>query len=228
MVVGSGGGLGSAFVKLLEQSPSFGSVIQLSRSNSGADHIDLLDEDSIAAAAERVRAGGAPALIVVATGLLHDDADLQPEKHWGAIRPESMQRSMAINAIGPALVAKHFLPLLPRRQRSVMAILSARVGSISDNRLGGWVSYRASKAALNMIIKTLSIELKRRNPDGILVGLHPGTVDTALSRPFQGNVPEGKLFSAPEAAGHLLSVIDQVEPDQSGMVMAWDGTEVPA
>ena len=134
----------------------------------------------------------------------------------------------AVNAIGPALVAKHFLPLLPRHGRSVFASISARVGSIEDNRLGGWYSYRASKAALNMLLKTYSIELKRRAPSAICVGLHPGTVDTALSKPFQGGVAPGKLFSPTQSAAYLLRVIDGLTPADNGAVFAWDGSQIPA
>lgn len=128
----------------------------------------------------------------------------------------------------PALVAKHFLPLLARDRKSVFAALSARVGSISDNQLGGWHAYRASKAALNMLLRTFAIELARRNPRAVCVGLHPGTVDTGLSAPFQANVPEGKLFTPDFAAARLLEVVDRLKPDDSGHVFAWDGQLIPA
>jgi NAD(P)-dependent dehydrogenase (short-subunit alcohol dehydrogenase family) len=126
------------------------------------------------------------------------------------------------------LVAKHFLPLLARDRKSVFAALSARVGNISDNRLGGWHAYRASKAALNMLLRTLSIELARANPRAMYVGLHPGTVDTTLSAPFQATVPEGKLFTPEFAAARLLEVLDRLEPVDSGNVIAWDGQQIPA
>jgi len=138
-----------------------------------------------------------------------------------------MERSYRINAIGPALVAKHFLPLLTRERKAMFAALSARVGSIEDNQLGGWHAYRASKAALNMLLKTLSIELARQNPTAICVGLHPGTVDTRLSGPFQRGVPEGKLFSPQKSARHLLNVLDTLSPEQSGQIFAWDGQRIP-
>jgi len=138
-----------------------------------------------------------------------------------------MERSYRINAIGPALVAKHFLPLLTRERKAMFAALSARVGSIEDNQLGGWHAYRASKAALNMLLKTLSIELARQNPTAICVGLHPGTVDTRLSEPFQRGVPEGKLFSPQKSARHLLNVFDTLSPEQSGQIFAWDGQRIP-
>lgn len=126
------------------------------------------------------------------------------------------------------MVAKHFLPKLAKDQRAVFAALSARVGSISDNQLGGWYSYRASKAALNMIIKNLSIEMKMRYKQAIIVGLHPGTVDSRLSKPFQANVPAGKLFTADYAVAKMLEVINTLTPENSGKYYAWDGKEILA
>ena len=131
-----------------------------------------------------------------------------------------------MNTIGPALVAKHVLPLMPRTGRAVFAVLSARIGSITDNKLGGWYGYRASKAALNMMVRTLAIEEKRRNDRAILVALHPGTVDTDLSRPFQGNVTPGTLLSPSRAAVQLLDVIDGLKITDTGKHFAWDGTEI--
>ena len=131
-----------------------------------------------------------------------------------------------VNAIGPANVAKAFLPRMRRGSKTVFAALSARVGSIGDNRLGGWVSYRSSKAALNMILKTLSIEHARRFPEAVIAGLHPGTVDSSLSAPFQRRVPEGKLFSPAQSVGYLLTVIDRLAPEDSGGFFAWDGTAI--
>jgi NAD(P)-dependent dehydrogenase (short-subunit alcohol dehydrogenase family) len=139
-----------------------------------------------------------------------------------------MERSYRINAIGPALVARHFLPLLAADRKSAFAALSARVGSIGDNGLGGWHAYRASKAALNMLLKTLAIELARRNPGALCVGLHPGTVDTGLSRPFQRGVPEGKLFTPRQSARLLLNVLDGLSTEHTGQVFAWDGQRIPA
>jgi len=138
-----------------------------------------------------------------------------------------MERAFRINTIGPALVAKHFLPLLSKDRKAVFAALSARVGSISDNRLGGWHAYRASKAALNMMIRTLSIELARQKPKALCVGLHPGTVDTDLSKPFQARVAKDKLFSPAHSARCLLTVLDGLGPEENGGVFAWDGGRVP-
>lgn len=152
---------------------------------------------------------------------------MQPEKTWRAIDPELMAESFAVNTIGPALVAKHVLPLFPRDRRAVFAAMSARVGSIGDNRLGGWYSYRASKAALNQIIRTLSIELAAKRPHAICVGLHPGTVATDLSHPFQGNVPAGNLARPDEAAAQLLDVISGLTPGDTGNVFDAKGLRVP-
>jgi NAD(P)-dependent dehydrogenase (short-subunit alcohol dehydrogenase family) len=190
--------------------------------------LDLEDEASIARAAAMVeQEAGALHLVVVASGLLHAGDDLQPEKTWRSLDAGALQQAFAVNAIGPALVAKHFLPLLARERKSAFAALSARVGSIEDNHLGGWYAYRASKAALNMLIRSLAVELARRNDRAVCVGLHPGTVDTALSRPFQSNVPEGGLFTPAQAAGRLLRVLDGLSPAESGGVFAWDGQRIP-
>ena len=191
-------------------------------------YLDLLDEDSIAQAAGTARALGQVHLVIVASGVLHDARGLFPEKHWGALNAQNLAYLFAVNAIGPALVAKHFLPLVPRNERSVFAALSARVGSIEDNRTGGWYGYRASKAALNMLIRTLSIELERRAPQALCIGLHPGTVDTALSHPFQAGVSPDRLFSPDKAAEHLLRVIEGAAVEDNGRLLAWDGQRVPA
>lgn len=221
LVIGASGGIGAALVRALEQRDW--QVTGLSR--SAAPPLDVTDEASIAAAAGHL-AGDAPfALVIVATGLLHDRR-LAPEKSLRDLDPRQLAQSFAVNAIGPALVAKHFVPLLPRTGRAVFAALSARVGSISDNRLGGWYGYRASKAALNQLIRTLAIELARTRPDAICVGLHPGTVDTRLSAPFQRGVAPDRLFSPDRSAGHLLDVIDQLTPAASGRCFAWDGSEI--
>lgn len=221
VVVGASGGLGAALVTALNGTERFGRVHALSR----AAGLDLEDEASIAAAAADIARGPAPALVFVATGVLH--SGFEPERSYRALDPDQMARDYRINTIGPALVAKHFLPLLPRDRRSVFAVLSARVGSIGDNRLGGWHSYRASKAALNMTLRNLAIELARTHPQAVVAGLHPGTVDTALSAPFQRGVKPGKLFSPAQSAGYLLDVIDGLRPADSGGVFAWDGARVP-
>lgn len=222
VVIGASGGLGSALVRALEASGRYAAVHALSRTVTG---FDLEDEASIAAAAAQAAEGPAPTLVFVATGVLHHG--FEPERSWRALDAEHLLRDYRINAVGPALVAKHFLPLLPRDQRAVFAALSARVGSIGDNRLGGWHSYRASKAALNMLLRNLSVETGRTHPQAVVAGLHPGTVDTGLSAPFQKGVKPEKLFTADHSAERLLSVIDGLTPVDSGGVFAWDGARVP-
>jgi NAD(P)-dependent dehydrogenase (short-subunit alcohol dehydrogenase family) len=224
VVVGASGGIGSALARLLCNEGC--EVHALSRTSSKADtaastgSIDIAQEDSVAAAAARLEAAGPFDLVFVATGLLHD-ASVRPEKTFRELSQSSLATYFAINAIGPALIAKHFLPLMPRRGRSLFAALSARVGSIGDNRLGGWYGYRASKAALNMLVKTLAIERARADPEAICLALHPGTVDTALSLPFQKGVPPEQLFSADDAAAKLLRVLFHATPDQSGKCLDW-------
>jgi NAD(P)-dependent dehydrogenase (short-subunit alcohol dehydrogenase family) len=227
VVIGASGGIGAALEEALRDEGTFGVVHGFARSRSGDKHIDLEDETSIAAAAAVVAKGPAPTLILITTGLLHE-AGRGPEKTMREFDPAWLARSFAINTIGPALVAKHFLPLMTKGQRGVFAALSARVGSIADNKLGGWYGYRASKAALNMMLRTLAIEERRRNERSIVVGLHPGTVDTELSKPFQGNVQAGHLFDPGRAAVQLLDVIDGLKVPDSGKIFAWDGAEVPA
>ncbi|MEL6687368.1 MAG: SDR family NAD(P)-dependent oxidoreductase [Pseudomonadota bacterium] len=232
VVVGSTGGIGGAFVDALAASDKVEAVHALSR--SGASHLspkvrnltfDFLDEDSVIAATQALDEVGPFDLIIVATGLLQGQG-IAPEKNMRALDLDAMRTSFAVNTFGPALTAKYFLPLLRRDGKAVFAALSARVGSISDNRLGGWYAYRASKAALNMMLKTLSIEVGRRFKQQVIIGLHPGTVDTSLSKPFQGNVPDGKLFTPDYSAGQLLEVIDQVSPSDTGHLFAWDGQKV--
>ncbi|OWK29545.1 SDR family NAD(P)-dependent oxidoreductase [Sphingomonas dokdonensis] len=213
VIIGASGGIGSALVEALREE---GAAVQC----FSRPELDITDEASVAQAAARA---GTPELVVIATGLLHDGTR-GPEKALRDLDAEWLARQYAVNAIGPALVAKHFLPIMPRTGRSVLAILSARVGSISDNRLGGWYGYRASKAALNQLVRTLAIEDKRRNERGVVVALHPGTVDTKLSKPFQQSGRD--LFAPGRAAVQLLDVIDGLKPQDSGKLFAWDGAEI--
>ncbi len=221
VVVGASGGIGAALVAALAEEDVV--VRGFARSFAGADRLDLLDEDSIADAAASLTV--APDLVVVATGMLHED-DRGPEKSMAALDPAWLARQYAVNAIGPALVAKHFLPRMPKAGRCVFAALSARVGSTSDNKLGGWYGYRAAKAALNQLIRTLAVEERRRNDRSIVVGLHPGTVDTALSKPFQAAVRADQLFAPDRAAVQLLDVIDGLRAPDSGKLFGWDGAEI--
>jgi len=223
VVIGGGGGIGSALADGLERSGDWRGVWRTTR--AGAHPVDLREEETIADLARRIRAEPVPLrLIILATGFLHD-ARYRPEKTWRHLDPEHMAKAFAINAIGPALVMKHLLPLLPSSGRAVFTALSARVGSIGDNRLGGWTSYRASKAALNQIVRTQSIELHRHNPDAICVALHPGTVATDLSDPFAAR---GLRVRSPEtAATELLSVIDRLTPAENGTFLDQGGKCVP-
>jgi NAD(P)-dependent dehydrogenase (short-subunit alcohol dehydrogenase family) len=223
VIIGASGGIGAALeAALIEEGVT---VHGFARSRTGAQHLDLEDEASIAAAAALVARGPAPELVFVATGMLHEDGH-GPEKAIAQLDPAWLARTFAVNAIGPAIVAKHFLPVMPKTGRSVFAVLSARVGSISDNKLGGWYGYRASKAALNQLVRTLAIEDKRRNDRGIVVALHPGTVDTALSRPFQGAVQPGRLFDSGRAALQLLDVLEELKAPDSGKLFDFEGIEV--
>ena len=229
-IIGAGGGIGAALVEALATSGRYETVFALSRHPAGGDggvvvtdRIDVAHPPSIAAAAERI--GRRLDLVIVATGLLHD-AGGGPERSLKVLDAERLARSFAINTIGPALVLKHFAPLLRRDRRAVIACLSARVGSISDNRTGGWYGYRASKAALNQIVRTAAIEIARSHPEAVCVALHPGTVATGLSAPFQRNVPTGKLLTPAFAAERLLTVVDALAAGDSGRIFAWDGAEI--
>ncbi len=244
LVVGAAGGLGSAFAAALARHPRIASLHLAARDPEGAQarvrslvpeplaavgasRCDLLDEASIAAAVADAAAGGPLHLVIVATGVLHEPGMLRPEKSWRALDPAAFARAFAVNATGPALVAKHALGHLARDGKSAFAALSARVGSIEDNRLGGWHAYRASKAALHMLLRNLAIELRQRNPRALCVALHPGTVDTALSKPFQAGVDPARLFTAERSANALLAVLDRLVPADSGRAWAWDGQPIP-
>ncbi|NEX62117.1 SDR family NAD(P)-dependent oxidoreductase [Noviherbaspirillum galbum] len=221
LVIGSSGAIGSAMVAHLRADPRCGELVGLGRSST--PRLDLEDESTIAAAAAALRASGPWHLVVVATGMLHGPGQM-PEKRLAQLRCDDMLRSFAINAVGPAAVLTHFTPLLAREERSLFAVLSAKVGSIGDNRLGGWYSYRAAKAALNMIVKTASIELARTHPRTVLAALHPGTVDSRLSAPF--HAAHGKR-PASQAAADLLAVLDKLDPAESGSFHAYDGERLP-
>ena len=217
VIIGAGGGIGAALAAWLEADPNVVGVTRLSRRTG----LDLAHPASITAAAAALNSP--PDLVICATGVLHDDG-LNPERDLRQLSAGAFARAFAINATGPALVAQAFLPLMPKGRKTVFAALSARVGSISDNRLGGWHAYRASKAALNQILRTIAIEQTRKNPQSIILGLHPGTVDTDLSKPFQRNVKT--LLAPAESATHLLAVIDAAIPEQSGRLFDWQGIEI--
>ena len=232
-VVGASGGIGQAAVQLLSDDPSVGLVHAFSRdatnSRDGKVHrlpIALLDEQSIISAVEFAASRAPLDLVFVASGMLHRDRAVQPEKTMRALSMSAMSEVFNVNTIGPALLAKHFLPAMRETGKTVFVALSARVGSISDNRLGGWVSYRPSKAALNMVIKTIAVEQARRRPESIVVSLHPGTVDTALSKPFSAGVSKISLFTPEHSAACLLKVIDGLNVADSGGFFAWDGAAI--
>ncbi len=226
VVFGGSGGIGAAFVQQLRADPRYAKVFSVAR--SGAElTFDLRDEASIAGAAADIGRWGSPDLVIIATGMLQCEGSVLPEKSFRAIEPQAMMDSFAINAVGPALIAKHMLPLLPRDRRAALVAVSARVGSIGDNRLGGWYSYRASKAALNMLVRSLAIEVGRSHPQAIVAALHPGTVDTRLSQPFQNAIPPDRLRGPEQSARAMLEVIADLGPADSGGFFAWDGLPVP-
>ena len=189
--------------------------------------LDISREDSIRDAREALDAiTDRLDMMITCAGLLHNDKGLAPEKQLADVDPDSLATSFAVNASGPLLMIKHFHDLLTHGERAVIASLSARVGSISDNHLGGWYAYRASKAAQNQFTRTAAIELRRKSKALICVGLHPGTVDTGLSEPFQKRVPARQLQKPEQAADHLLKVIDALAPGDSGQLFDWAGKTI--
>lgn len=219
-VIGASGAIGTAILAQLQADPACQLAIGLHRHSQ--PHLDLSDEASIASAAESIRAQGPFHLIILATGILHTQ-DFMPEKKLGDLHFAQMQQTFLVNTLGPAMVIRYFSPLL-NRERSTMALLSAKVGSIEDNRLGGWYSYRASKAALNMMIKTAAIELKRSNPQASLIAVHPGTVNSALSKPFKGE----QIGRSPSlAAQEILATLDAIKPEETGIFVAYDSERLP-
>ena len=220
LIIGASGGIGAAFVDALTQNPRCGQVLGLHRHSEPA--IDFDDEASVAAAAAELARQPKFHLIINATGVLHSPGAM-PEKKLSDLNYAQLMDTFRINTFGPAMVLRHFTPLLDP-ERSAMALISAKVGSIEDNRLGGWYSYRASKAALNMLIKTAAIEVKRSKPQAVLVSLHPGTVNSKLSQPFRG-AEIGR--PAAEAAQDMLRVINQLQPADTGGFYTYDGKVLP-
>ena len=227
VVIGSGGGLGAALLGQLERDDNFPQAVGLSRNTEVS--VNYLDESSIAKAAQSIASLCATSnlqlrLLLVATGFLHGEQG-QPERSFTNLDAGYLAQVFQINTLGPALVMKHFLPLLPKTGRCVAGFVSAKVGSISDNALGGWYGYRASKAALNQLVKTASIELTRRNKDSICVSLHPGTVATKLSEPFAKTGLN--VRSAIEAADDLLAVLAGLNPADTGCLVDYKGQKLP-
>jgi NAD(P)-dependent dehydrogenase (short-subunit alcohol dehydrogenase family) len=246
LVFGASGAIGGALCRALAADPRCGLVVGLSRSvapllgGTEADsargalqptqRIDVTQEASVSAAAAVLQALGPWSLLVVATGALHMDGPVtvKPEKRLADIDPAALAASHALNAIGPALVIKHFHGQLASKERALLAVLSARVGSIGDNRLGGWYGYRAAKAALNMLLRTAAVEVARRRPHAVLVALHPGTVRSALTAPVIGSGPDAEAVLPDTAAQNLLKVLDSLPVEgASGSFHAWDGQPVP-
>ena len=223
VVIGSTGAIGHALCSALENSNNFNEVVGLSRSSTPS--IDIKVEADILRCAKFVKKKSRDVrLVISATGFLHDE-NYMPEKSWADITPDHLTQAFAVNTIGPALIMKHFLPLFPTRGKAVFVALSARVGSIGDNSLGGWYSYRASKAALNQLIKTGAAELKRKRRDAICIAIHPGTVDSTLSAPFQKTGL--RVRQAEEAALDIFNVIQNLTPEHSGSFRDYSGSLLP-
>ena len=230
-VIGSSGAIGNAFLEHYIKDESVENIFSFSRSNLSIENnkvihclIDVENEASIQKAAESLEEVKLDE-IIIASGLLHTK-DFGPEKSIRDLKADNILKILSVNTVGPAIVGKYFLPLLNKNNKSVMAFLSARVGSISENKLGGWYSYRASKAALNQIIKNFSIEINRVNPQAIILGLQPGTVESNFSQPFKKNVKEGNLFTAEYSVSMLLNVINSCTTKDSGKLIGWDGKEI--
>jgi NAD(P)-dependent dehydrogenase (short-subunit alcohol dehydrogenase family) len=243
LIVGATQGIGLAFVRQLLQESQVVRLFATYRSAQTATALlalksqhpdrlhcvvmDLTEEESIIQGLGEV-SQTAPRLhlVVNCVGLLHSSQQ-QPEKALRQLNADNLMRYFQVNSIGPALLAKHLMPLFKHSEPALFATISAKVGSIGDNRLGGWYGYRASKAALNMFLKTAAIEYSRRHPNTTIVLLHPGTTDTQLSTPFQRGVPPEKLFSAEKTVRQLLAVLSQVSPQDSGEFFSWDGSRLP-
>ena len=229
IVVGSSGGIGKAFCDNLLALNNVQRVTGLSRSETPIDNpkfdsktIDITDEASIVSATESLEEAQ---LIIIATGILHDE-NMMPEKNLANINLDKLRYAFDINTIGPALLIKHLSKKMPAKAPSLIIVLSAKVGSISDNYLGGWYGYRASKAALNMIVRTAGIEIQRFHPNHSVVSVHPGTVTTKLSNPFTANYPKEKLLAPEDSVDKLIDVIDQLGPANNGQFINWDGTRI--
>ena len=243
LIVGATQGIGLEFVRQLLQKDQIAQLFATYRSRQTAaalfelasEHpqrlhciaMDLIEESKIVSGLEEVKQI-APQLhlVISCVGLLHSDQQ-QPEKALRQLSADNLINYFQVNSIGPVLLAKHLMPLFKHKELALFATISAKVGSIGDNRLGGWYGYRASKAALNMFLKTAAIEYSRRHPNVTLVMLHPGTTDTQLSKPFQRNVPPEKLFSTERTVKQLLDVLSTVTPQDSGEFFSWDGSRLP-
>ena len=227
VVIGATGALGAALLAQLASEALYVTVIGFSRRSTPA--VDYADEATLVQAAhwvaeECTRLNLPLRLLVVATGTLHSPAG-QPERSWTNLNADYLLEIFQTNAFGPVLVIKHFFPLLPKTGRVVVGFLSAKVGSIGDNALGGWYGYRASKAALNQFVRTAAIELTRRNKDSVCIALHPGTVDSALSQPFAKTGLE--VRSPALAARELLGVLEGLGAADTGQFWDYAGRTLP-
>ena len=242
LVQGASRGIGLAFVRELLANPDVARVFATCRrpdeatalaALAAADerlsilHLDVTDDESIAEAAAQAQASTDRIdLLINSAGVLHED-EMGPERNLAQVKPENLVKAFRVNALGPLLVAKSFETLLKRSPEACFASLSARVGSIGDNRLGGWYAYRSSKAALNQMTRTLAIQWRRLTHPILCVVLHPGTVATNLSAPFTGSYDPGKLFEPEQAAGQLLDVLSGLTIADTGKFFAWDGQPIP-
>lgn len=233
LLIGANGGIGKAFLEILINDQSVTNITATSRHAIDHKHeklqtvfLDFKDEVSIQNACEAASSYAPLDFVIVATGLLHDGPLIQPEKAMRDLSRDKFDAQFFVNCIGPALVAKYAIAKMNKNNQSIFVAFSARVGSISDNALGGWYAYRAAKAALNMTLKNLAIETNRSNKNAIIVGLHPGTVDTKLSKPFQTNVQAGKLFSPDYAAQKLWAVLNGLKPNDNGQIFDYKGDKV--
>ncbi len=231
-ITGVSGALGKAFVNNLAAIDNVETINVFSRSEENFHSekifthlINYKNEDEIIEASRISSANRSLDLVIVANGILHNEK-VFPEKKISEITVEKFEEVFFVNTILPSIIAKHFIPKLSQNNQSIFAFMTARVGSISDNKLGGWYAYRASKAALNMVIKNLSIEAGRKNKNAVLVGLHPGTVVSNLSKPFQSNVPEKKLFTPDQSVKYLLKILFNLKIADTGKIFAWNGDEI--
>ena len=243
LIVGANRGIGFGFVNKLLESNEYGKIYATYRDRSSAWDLialadkypgkliclsmDITEEQQIAQGIKVIAESTDKLhLVINCVGLLHEGT-LQPEKSLRQLNSENLLRYFQVNSISSALLAKHLLPLFQHNSQSIFACISAKIGSIGDNKLGGWYGYRASKAALNMFMRTVAIEYGRKSPNTLVVTLHPGTTDTHLSKPFQRNVPPEKLFSVERTVSQLLSVINNLNKEDSGQFFSWDGSRLP-
>ena len=230
-IIGTTGSIGKAFLEYYLSDDNTNKVYSISRSKNGIEdkkivnlNLNFTNENDFDTLSSSIPKDSLDR-VIIASGVLHD-GDLQPEKTISSLDLDNFQKVFNINTFAPALLLKVFFPLIKRNSDALIGVLSARVGSISDNRIGGWYAYRASKAALNMIIKTAAIELERRDKTAKIIGLHPGTVDTNLSKPFQGGTPDEKIFTPEQSIDYLTKVIDSSTPQDTGKVFDWQGKEI--